>query len=155
MQRRIYPYPFDDGLTANKRDMEHPMIHIENDYIDLAISTELGGRIYYADDKTNQYNYLYHNHVVKPSLIGMQGNWISGSLAWGYPHHHGSNTVEKMAYQIEEKEDGSKTVWIRSWDRLHRMEVVIGYTVYPGSSIIEMTIHPKNRTAISNSFVLG
>lgn len=153
VQRRIYPYPFDDGLTANKRDMEHPMIHIENDYIDLAISTELGGRIYYADDKTNQYNYLYHNHVVKPSLIGMQGNWISGSLAWGYPHHHGSNTVEKMAYQIEEKEDGSKTVWIRSWDRLHRMEVVIGYTVYPGSSIIEMTIHPKNRTAISNSFL--
>ena len=40
VQRRIYPYPFDDGLTANKRDTEHPMIHIENDYIDLAISTE-------------------------------------------------------------------------------------------------------------------
>lgn len=153
VQRRIYPYPFDDGLTPDKRDVEHPMIHIENEYIDLAISTELGGRIYYADDKTNHYNYLYHNHVVKPSLIGMQGNWISGSLAWGYPHHHGSNTVEKMAYQVEEKEDGSKTVWIRSWDRLHRMEVVVGYTVFPGSSIIEMTIHPKNRTAISNSFL--
>lgn len=153
VQRRIYPYPFDDGLTPNKRDQEHRMIHLENDFIDLAISTDLGGRIYYADDKTNNYNYFYHNHVVKPSLIGMQGNWISGSLAWGYPHHHGPNTVESMGYKIEEKEDGTKTIWIRSWDRLHRLEVEVGYSVYPNSSIIEMTIHPRNRTAISNSFL--
>lgn len=153
VQRRIYPYPFDDGLTQDRREVAHPMIHMENEYIDLAISTELGGRVYYADDKTNDYNYLYHNHVVKPSLIGMLGNWISGSLAWGFPHHHGPNTVENMGYQIEEREDGSKTVWIRSWDRLHRMEAVVGYTVFPGSSILEMTIHPRNRTAISNSFL--
>ena len=153
VQRRIYPYPFDDGLTQDRREVAHPMIHMENEYIDLAISTELGGRVYYADDKTNDYNYLYHNHVVKPSLIGMLGNWISGSLAWGFPHHHGPNTVENIGYQIEEREDGSKTVWIRSWDRLHRMEAVVGYTVFPGSSILEMTIHPRNRTAISNSFL--
>lgn len=153
VQRRIYPYPFDDGLTPNKRDQEYPMIHLENEYIDLAVSPQLGGRIYYADDKTNQYNYLYHNHVVKPSLIGMIGNWISGSLAWGYPHHHGPNTVESLGYKVEEKADGSKTVWVRSWDRRHRMEVEVGYSVYPHSSIIEMTIHPRNRTALSNSFL--
>lgn len=153
VQRRIYPYPYDDGLTPNKQDQDYPMIHFENEYIDLAVSPQLGGRIYYADDKSNNYNYLYHNHVVKPSLIGMLGNWISGSLAWGFPHHHGPNTVESMGYTLEEKEDGSKTVWIRSWDRRHRMEVVVGYTVYPNSSIIEMTIHPKNRTAIANSFL--
>lgn len=153
VQRRIYPYPYDDGLTLNKRPQDFPMVHLENEFIDLAVSPQLGGRIYYADDKTNNYNYLYHNHVVKPSLIGMVGNWISGSLAWGYPHHHGPNTVESMAYKLEEKADGSKTVWIRSWDRRHRMEVLVGYTIYPHSSIIEMTIHPKNRTAISNSFL--
>ncbi len=153
VQRRIYPYPYDDGITPNKIDKDYPMIHIENEFIDLAISPQLGGRIYYADDKSNDYNYLYNNHVVKPSLIGMIGNWISGSLAWGYPHHHGPNTVESMAYTLEEGDDGSKTVWIRTWDRRHRMEALVGYTVYPNSSIIEMTIHPKNRTAVSNSFL--
>ena len=153
VQRRIYPYPYDDGLTPNKQAQDYPMIHVENEYIDLAISPQLGGRIYYADDTSNDYNYLYHNHVVKPSLIGMLGNWISGSLAWGFPHHHGPNTVESMAYTMETGEDGSKTVWIRSWDRRHRMEAIVGYTVYPNSSIIEMTIHPKNRTAVSNSFL--
>ena len=153
VQRRMYPYPFDDGLTPIKEDKEHPMIHVENEFIDLGISTELGGRVYYADDKSNGYNYLYHNHVIKPSLIGMLGNWISGSLAWGFPHHHGPNTVQNMGYVIEENEDGSKTVWIRSWDRLMRMEAIVGYTVYPNSSILEMTMHPKNRTALPNSFL--
>ncbi len=153
VQKRMYPYAYDDGLTPNMADQDHSMIHIENEFIDLAISPKLGGRIYYADDKSNDYNYLYHNHVVKPSLIGMIGNWISGSLAWGFPHHHGPNTVESMAYTIEEGEDGSQTVWIRTWDRRHRMESLVGYTVYANSSIIEMTIHPKNRTAVSNSFL--
>lgn len=153
VQRRIYPYPYDDGLTTNKQDKDYPMIHIENEFIDLAVSPQLGGRIYYANDKTNNYNYLYRNNVVKPSLIGMTGNWISGSLAWGYPHHHGPNTVESMDYKIEEKADGSKTVWINTTDRRHRMNILVGYTIYPNSSIIEMTIHPRNRTAISNSFL--
>ena len=39
VQRRIYPYPFDDGLTQDRREVAHPMIHMENEYIDLAIST--------------------------------------------------------------------------------------------------------------------
>lgn len=153
VQRRIYPYPYDDGLTTNKQDKDYPMIHIENEFIDMAIMPQMGGRIYYANDKTNDYNWFYHNHVVKPSLIGMVGNWISGSNAWGFPHHHGPNTVESMDYKIEDNADGSKTVWINSTDRRHRMNILVGYTVYPNSSVIEMTIHPRNRTAISNAFL--
>ncbi|KAA6344389.1 Lipopolysaccharide assembly protein B [termite gut metagenome] len=153
VQRRIYPYPYDDGLTTNKQDRDYAAIHVENEYIDLAIMPNMGGRIYYANDKTNNYNYLYHNHVVKPSLIGMVGNWISGSLAWGYPHHHGPHTVELMDYKIDENADGSKTVWINTTDRLMRVNILVGYTIYPHSSIIEMTIHPRNRTELSNSFL--
>ncbi|MDR1682701.1 MAG: DUF5107 domain-containing protein [Candidatus Symbiothrix sp.] len=153
VQRHIYPYPYDDGLTANLQDVSYHSIHVENQYIDLSIMPALGGRIYYANDKTNGYNYLYHNHVVKPSLIGMVGNWISGSLAWGYPHHHGPHTVEPMDYKIEEHTDGSKPVWINTTDRLMRVNLVVGYTVYPNSSIVEMTIRPRNRSAVSNSFL--
>jgi tetratricopeptide (TPR) repeat protein len=153
VQRRVYPYPMDDNLTDNLVDQNYTVIHVENDFIDLGIIPELGGRIYYAVDKTNNYNWFYHNHVVKPSLIGMVGNWISGSLAWGFPHHHGPNTVEPMDYKIEENADGGKTVWISNTDRRHRMAVVVGYTVYPNSSFVEMTLHPMNRTAIANSFL--
>lgn len=153
VQRRIYPYPYDDNMVNIKTDQAYKIIHVENEFIDLGIIPELGGRIYYAVDKTNNYNWFYHNHVVKPSLIGMIGNWISGSLAWGYPDHHGPNTVEPMDYKIDENANGSKTIWISTLDEFHRMSILVGYTIYPNSSVVEMTIHPLNKTAISNSFL--
>jgi tetratricopeptide (TPR) repeat protein len=143
-----------DNLLSNiKDDRDYKIIHIENDFIDIGIMPEAGGRIYYAEDKTNNYNFFYRNHVVKPSLIGMVGDWRSGSLAWGFPHHHGPNTVKSMDYQIQLNENGSVTVWIEDTDQRHRMSVLIGYTVYPNSSRIEMKIQPMNRTPVSNSFL--
>ena len=153
VQRRIYPYPFDDGLTRRTEDVAYPMIFLENEYILLKIAPEQGGRIYTAYDKTNNYKWFYENDVVKPSLIGMVGNWRSGSLAWGYPHHHGPHTVENMDYEIEEHADGSKTVWINTTDRLMRVNILIGYTIFPNSSIVEMTINPRSREALGNSFL--
>ena len=153
VQRRMYPYAFDNGLTTNKQDVDYDMVFVENDYIRMAIAPQQGARIYYAYDKTNGYNWFYHNAVVKPSLIGMVGNWRSGSLAWGYPHHHGPTTVENMEYRIEKHEDGSQTVWINSQERLQRANVLIGYTVYPDASLVEMTIIPRNPTEVTNSFL--
>ena len=45
VQRRIYPYPYDDGLTTNKQDVPYHSIRIENEYIELAVMPALGGRI--------------------------------------------------------------------------------------------------------------
>ena len=153
VQRRMYPYPFDNGLTTDKQDVDYDMVFVENDYVRMAIAPQQGGRIYYAYDKTNGYNWFYHNTVVKPSLIGMVGNWRSGSLAWGYPHHHGPTTIENMEYRIEKNEDGSQTVWINSQERLQRANVLIGYTVWPDASIVEMTIVPRNPTEVTDSFL--
>lgn len=74
VQRRIYPYPFDDNMTTVKTDQDYHIIHVENEFIDLGILPQLGGRIYYALDKTDNYNFFYRNHVIKPSLIGMIGS---------------------------------------------------------------------------------
>lgn len=153
VQRRIYPYPMDDQLTTIKEDMDYDILTVENEFIKLGIIPSLGGRIYYALDKTNDYMWFYKNDVVKPSLIGMIGNWVSGSNAWGFPHHHGPNTVKPMDHTIENHKDGSKTIWVANTDKRYRMRALVGYTVYPNSSIVEMTIKPQNRTAIANSFL--
>ena len=44
VQRRIYPYPYDDGLTSDKRAQDYPMVHLENEFIDLAVSPQLDFR---------------------------------------------------------------------------------------------------------------
>lgn len=153
VQRRIYPYPMDDNLTTDRVAKDYEILTVENEFIKLGIAPSLGGRIYYALDKTNNYTWFYKNDVVKPSLIGMIGNWISGSNAWGFPHHHGPNTVKPMDHTVEDHDDGSKTIWVANTDKRHRMRILVGYTVYPKSSVVEMTIKPQNRTPIANSFL--
>jgi hypothetical protein len=93
VQRRMYPYPMNDALTRRKADRPYPVINLENSYIRIGVMPNMGGRIFYALDKTNNYDFFYRQHVIKPSLIGMTGYWISGSNAWGFPHHHGPNTT--------------------------------------------------------------
>ncbi len=153
VQRHIYPYPMNDGLTTNQQDRSYPIIYLENEFIQLGIMPNLGGRIFSALDKTDHYDFFYRQHVIKPSLIGMAGYWISGSLAWGFPHHHGPNTVKPMDYRIAGNPDGSYTVWIADFDQRHRMRIHIGYTVHPHSSLVEMTIRPMNCTPMVNSFL--
>ena len=153
VQRRIYPYPMNDNLTRNKVDRNYHIVHFENEFIDLGIMPGMGGRIFYAEDKTNDYLWFYRQHVIKPSLIGMVGYWISGSNAWGFPHHHGPNTVKPMDYKLVKNADGSQTIWIANTDQRHRMRIVIGYTIFPNSSLVEMTIRPMNPTPVVNSFL--
>jgi tetratricopeptide (TPR) repeat protein len=153
VQRRVYPYPMNDGLTRNKENKSYHIVYLENEYLKIGIMPEMGGRIFSAVDKTNNYDFFYRQHVIKPSLIGMIGYWISGSNAWGFPHHHGPSTVEPMDYSIKNNIDGSKTIWIANTELRHRMRILVGYTIFPNSSIVEMTIQPMNCTPIVNSFL--
>ena len=153
VQRRLYPYPFDDNLTDNKEDRKYFIIDISNKYIDIGIMPEIGGRIFYAYDKSNGYEWIYRQHVIKPSLIGMEGWWISGGLSWGFPHHHGPNIDKPMDYKIIYNPDSSVTVWFDNIDELARMRALVGYTVFPNSSQVKMTIHLWNRTPLTNSFL--
>lgn len=153
VQRRMYPYPMNDNMTRDKEDRKYFIIYLENEYIKIGIIPELGGRIYDAIDKTNGYKFFYRNDVIKPSLIGMMGYWISGGNAIGFPHHHGANTVAPMDYTIEKNADGSATVWMAYTEELQRTRLMYGFTVYPNSSVVEMTARPANPTPMVNSFL--
>ncbi len=153
VKRRSYPYPVDDNMTQVKENRNYHIVYLENDYIKIGVMPQLGGRIYEAYDKSNGYKFFYRNDVIKPSMIGMLGFWISGGNAWGFPHHHGANTVAPMDYTIEKNPDGSATVWMAYTENIHRMRVYLGFTMYPNSSIVEMTARPYNPMPNVNSFL--
>jgi hypothetical protein len=75
-QRRIYPYAMSDVLLQEKRDQTYEIFYLENEYVKISVIPELGGRIFTAVDKTNNYNYFYRQHVIKPALIGTLGNLL-------------------------------------------------------------------------------
>ncbi len=152
-QGRIYPYPISESLSDTRVDREYDMVILENEFIRLELLPEIGGRLFGALDKTNGYNFIYRQHVIKPALIGMLGAWISGGTEWNFPHHHRATAFMPVDYALEENEDGSRTVWIGELEIRHRMKFMLGVTVFPGKSYYEITFRPYNRTPLVNSFL--
>lgn len=82
---KVYPNPFTDRVALTKKDREYRAIFLENEFIQLMILPEIGGRIHAATDKTNQYDFFYRQHVIKPALVGLLGPWISGGVEFNWP----------------------------------------------------------------------
>ncbi len=152
-QGRAYPYPMLDKLTDNRKDKTYNAVYLENEYVKICVLPEIGGRIFAALDKTNNYDFLYRQHVIKPALIGMLGAWISGGIEWCVPHHHRATTFMPVDYTLQANEDGSKTLWIGEIELRHRTKWTIGITLYPGKSYIEATIKIFNRTPFVHSML--
>jgi len=72
-QHRVYPYPVYDNLTTEKAPKTYKMVYLENEYVKIGILPELGGKIFETIDKTNGYDFIYHQHVIKPALISLLG----------------------------------------------------------------------------------
>jgi tetratricopeptide (TPR) repeat protein len=145
-QKRIYPYALQDHLINSRIDQTYTALKLENEFVELSVLPELGGRLFSATDKTNDYDFFYRQHVIKPALIGMLGAWISGGVEWCAFHHHRNTTFMPVDYTTVENADGSKTIWFGETERRHRMKWLIGLTLYPDRSYIEATVKFFNRT---------
>jgi len=149
----IYPYPFLDRLTDNRVDKTYRAVYLENKYIKICILPEIGGRLFSALDKTNNYDFIYRQHVIKPALIGMLGAWISGGVEWNIPHHHRATTFMEVDHSIIRDPDGSATVWVGEIELRHRMKWLVGLTLHPDKSFIEVTMKVVNRTPLAHSML--
>jgi tetratricopeptide (TPR) repeat protein len=143
---RIYPYPLYDNLTNQRGAKTYRMVYLENEYVRIGILPEIGGRLFSAVDKSNGYDFVYRQHVIKPALIGLIGAWISGGIEWNIPHHHRASTFLPVQWQTEEHADGGRTVWVGELEVRHRMRWAVGYTLRPGSAVLTAAVRILNRT---------
>jgi tetratricopeptide (TPR) repeat protein len=150
------PYPNQIINTVqhnNLKDTEYDCIVLENKYLYLEILPEIGGRIFTALDKTNGYNFFYHQHVIKPALIGMLGLWVSGGVEFNWPIHHRPSTFLPVDSFIEHHTDGAVTVWLSEHEPLDRMKGMVGIYMKPNAAMFETKVKIFNRTDIPHSFL--
>jgi hypothetical protein len=152
-KKKIYPYPFQDKLTGIKKVQSYTALFLENDFIQISVLPEIGGRLFSAVDKSNNYDFFYRQHVIKPALIGMLGAWISGGIEWCVFHHHRNTTYMPVDYTFSENQDGSKTIWFGETERRHRMKWIIGLTLFPNNSYLQAEVKFFNRTAFPHSIL--
>lgn len=150
---KIYPYPTIETISDTKTDKTYQAVWLENEYLKVMILPELGGRIQRAYDKTNDYDFVYYNQVIKPALVGLCGPWISGGIEFNWPQHHRPTTFSPVDYLLTENADGSVTCRICDVDQMYGTKGEAGFTLYPGKAYIEIKGQLYNRTSMAQTFL--
>lgn len=150
---RLYPIPYSDGITDEKKDVEYDVFTLENEYIKTQVLPEIGGKILRGFDKVGKHDFIYYNEVIKPALVGLAGAWISGGIEFNWPQHHRPTTFMPLEAVIEENSDGGKTVWTGEVEPFNRMKGMAGITIDKGRSYIKAKVRVYNRTAFPQVFM--
>jgi len=151
------PYPVKPVLSVVRENCQlrdYEVVRMENDYIRLILIPELGGRVFEAYDKVNQYDFLYRQHCIKPALIGAYGLWISGGLEFNWPFHHRPSTYMPVNFSTEIEPDGTAITWLSECDPTDRTRSTIGIVLHPDSAFFETRIQVTNRTELRHSFLM-
>ncbi|MGN1418435.1 MAG: DUF5107 domain-containing protein [Acutalibacteraceae bacterium] len=150
---KVYPHPVIDKIYDTKADKEYKAVFLENDFIKVMLLPEIGGRIQRATDKTNGYDFVYYNSVIKPALVGLAGPWISGGIEFNWPQHHRPSTFDAVDYTYFENEDGSATVIMSEIENMFRTKGMARFTLYPDKTYIEIKAQLYNRTDVPQTFL--
>ncbi len=150
---RVYPLPFTDRIAEKPVDHWWKAVWIENEFLRAMVLPELGGRIHVLQDKTNGYDLIYRQAVIKPALVGLAGPWLSGGIELNWPQHHRPATFLPVSFEIEEQADGSKTVWCSDHDPMSRMKGMHGVCLHPDRACLELKVRAYNRTPFVQTFL--
>ena len=150
---KVYPLPVVDKILDEKQDREYTAVWLENEYLRVMVLPELGGRIQRALDKTNGYDFVYYNRVIKPALVGLTGPWISGGIEFNWPQHHRPSTFMPVDCVWQENGDGSATVILGETDRINGTRGNAEITLYPDKAYIEIRGQLFNPTDYPQTFL--
>jgi Tfp pilus assembly protein PilF len=118
---RFYPYFRYDGFTDVPVEQKWKVVELSNDYLQVLILPEIGGKIWAAIDKSTGKSFIYFNHVVKFRDVSMRGPWTSGGMEPNYGiMGHTPNCFTPVDYLARENPDGSASCFIGVLDLLTR-----------------------------------
>lgn len=150
---RVYPHWVIDKINNEKIDKVYQALCLENRYLFIMILPELGGRVQRAYDKTNGYDFVYYNQVIKPALVGLTGPWISGGIEFNWPQHHRPSTFDPVDSSIVNNEDGSASVIVSEIENMFRTRGLTRFTLHPDKAYLQIDTSLYNRTDLPQTFL--
>ncbi len=150
---KVYPYPVIEKIEDEKIMKRYRALCLENRYLFVMVLPELGGRIQRAYDKTNGYDFVYYNQVIKPALVGLAGPWISGGIEFNWPQHHRPSTFSPVDGDIMENPDGSCSIIVSETERMLRTKGTAQITLLPDTAYIKIGVRLYNGTPLPQTFL--
>lgn len=113
----IYPYHSFDGYSFTAVNKRWKAIKMENDYIELIILPELGGKVWGAVEKSTGREFVYQNNVVKFRNVALRGPWSSGGIEYNFGIiGHSPSTAAPVDYVTRKNDDGSVSCIVGTMD---------------------------------------
>jgi len=146
----VYPHPrLDFGAVGGPAPRSYRAVFIQNDYAQLVVLPELGGRILRWTDRTTGRQLFYANPVVKPTHWGYRGWWLAtGGMEWAFPtEEHG--LIEYRPWEYRLMGDG---VYLRGVDDRSGLVVEVTVRLERGTSRVVISPRISNPTAEARRF---
>jgi tetratricopeptide (TPR) repeat protein len=114
---RLYPYHSFEGYSVGPRPMEWKVVKLENEWIEVFVLPEVGGKVWGAVVKETGHEFIYRNEVMKFRNIALRGPWTSGGIEFNFGViGHTPATATPVDYRLEENPDGSVSCWVGAMD---------------------------------------
>ena len=114
---RLYPYHSFEGYAHDPVPRQWRVVRLENDYIEVYVLPEVGGKVWGAVVKATGHEFIYRNEVMKFRNISLRGPWTSGGIEFNFGViGHTPATATPVDYVTRENPDGSASVFVGGMD---------------------------------------
>ena len=84
------------------------VVKLENDFIEVYVLPQAGGKVWGAIEKSSGEEFIYRNEVMKFRNIALRGPWTSGGIEFNFGViGHTPSTATPVNYQLVTNADGS------------------------------------------------
>jgi predicted Zn-dependent protease len=150
---KIYPYFLFEGYSKEGTMQSWKVIKLENDYVEIYVLPEVGGKIWGAIEKSTGKEFVYRNEVMKFRNIAMRGPWTSGGIEFnfGLIGHHPS-TATPVDYTVRTNEDGSVSCFVGNLDLPSRTNWRVEIRLPRDKAYVETHAMWSNPTTLNQSY---
>ncbi|RYC53115.1 DUF5107 domain-containing protein [Flagellimonas olearia] len=150
---KIYPYFKYEGYSHTSTKKNWNVVKLENEYIEVYILPEIGGKVWGAVEKSTGNEFLYKNEVVKFRNIAMRGPWTSGGIEFnfGIIGHHPA-TATPVDYMTRTNSDGSVSCVVGNLDLPSRTYWQVEIKLEKDKAYFETNASWYNGTPLDQSY---
>ncbi len=114
---RLYPYHAFDGYSHEGRSQPWKVVRLENDFIEVYVLPEVGGKVWGAVEKSTGAEFIYRNEVLKFRNIALRGPWTSGGIEFNFGViGHTPATATPVDYALVRHDAGGVTCVVGAMD---------------------------------------
>lgn len=150
---RLYPYHSFDGYAVATEPRDWTVVHLENDYIEVFVLPEVGGKVWGAVVKATGHEFILRNEVMKFRNIALRGPWTSGGIEFNFGViGHTPATATPVDYLIRTNADGSVSCIVGAMDLPSRTRWRVEIRLPPDKAYFETHVSWTNPTLFEQPY---